>query len=71
MCGYVSARFLVGVFVTLSAAYFVPAYGYLAWWRGNPFLRNKLIHENGRLTLAGSLFYFDHFLGCVPIGVQL
>jgi hypothetical protein len=28
-----------------------------------------VIHENGRLTLLGSLFYFDHFLGCAPMAV--
>jgi hypothetical protein len=28
-----------------------------------------VIHENGRLALLGSLFYFDHFLGCAPMVV--
>ena len=67
--GYVPVRLLAGVLVCLPAAYFVLAYGYLAWWRGSPFLWNTVIHENGRLTLVGSLFYFDHFLGCAPMVV--
>jgi hypothetical protein len=43
------------------------AYAYLAFWHRTPLLWNILIHENGRLTLGDSIFYFDHFLGCVPM----
>jgi len=47
--------------------YFVISYAYLALWHRKLFLWDTVIHENGRLTLLGSLFYFDHFLGCVPM----
>ncbi|NOT48116.1 MAG: hypothetical protein HOP17_10265, partial [Acidobacteria bacterium] len=47
--------------------YFAISYCYLAWWHGEIFLWNTLIHENGRLTLSGSLFYFDHFIACLPM----
>jgi len=30
-------------------------------------LFTTIIHENGRLTLLGSLFFFDHFLACLPM----
>jgi hypothetical protein len=51
------------------AAYAVLAYGYLAWWHGTVSLFNVIVHENGRLTLADSVLYFDHFLGSVPMVV--
>lgn len=51
----------------VPTAYFLISYGYLAWWHKKAFLWHTLIHENGRLTLLGSMFYFDHFLACVPM----
>jgi hypothetical protein len=47
--------------------YFSVSYFYLAYWHNKYFLFNMLTHENGRLTLLNSLFYFDHFIACVPM----
>jgi hypothetical protein len=47
--------------------YFVISYSYLASWHNKLFLWNSVIHENGRLTLLESLYYFDHFVGVVPM----
>jgi hypothetical protein len=58
---------LAGVLAAVPCLYVALAYGYLSYWHGRAWLWNTLIHENGRLTLAGSLFYFDHFLGCAPM----
>ena len=58
---------LLAILLSLPALYFVLSYAYLVCWHRRLFLWNTVIHENGRLTLAGSLFYFDHFLGCVPM----
>jgi hypothetical protein len=57
---------LVIILLTIPITYFVISYIYLVWWHNKIFLWNVLIHENGRLTLLGSLFYFDHFVACVP-----
>jgi hypothetical protein len=57
---------LVITLLALPITYFMISYGYLAWWHHKIFLWNVMIHENGRLTLLGSLFYFDHFVACVP-----
>jgi hypothetical protein len=51
----------------LPTGYFLVAYLYLAWWHGKVWLFDTLVHENGRLTLLGSLFFFDHFLACLPM----
>lgn len=66
MFPYLQLRFLVSMLLALPITYFVVSYAYLAWWHKKAFLWNTPIHENGRLTMAGSLFYFDHFIGCVP-----
>lgn len=58
---------LIMVFLSLPIAYFAMSYAYLAWWHNKALLWNTLIHENGRLTLSESLFYFDHFVACVPM----
>jgi hypothetical protein len=62
-----TVRRLIGVLLAAPALYGLAAYTYLACWHGKPWLFSTLIHENGRLTLTGSLFYFDHFLACVPM----
>ncbi len=64
---YWRAHLLASLLLALPAAYFVIAYIYLAWWHNQVFLWNTLVHENGRLTLAGTIFYFDHFLGAAPM----
>jgi len=58
---------LVMICLSVPAIYFIASYTYLAWWHNNGFLFNTLIHENGRLTLLESLFYFDHFIAVVPM----
>jgi len=47
--------------------YFVLAYAYLVRWHGKLWLMNTIVHENGRLTLLESLFYFDHFVSHIPM----
>ncbi|MGH9769656.1 MAG: hypothetical protein ACREAB_19700, partial [Blastocatellia bacterium] len=64
---YLHLRLLACALLALPITYFVIAYLYLGSWHRQTLLWNTLVHENGRLTLAGSLFYFDHFLGCVPM----
>lgn len=63
----VRTRVLVGLLASFPGAYALISYAYLAHWHGNEWLWKTVIHENGRLTLLGSLFYFDHFLGCAPM----
>ena len=58
---------LITMLLSVPLAYLVSAYGYLAWWHKRPWLFNVIIHENGRLTLLGSVLYFDHFVACVPM----
>ena len=64
---YLHLRHLITVLLALPVTYFAISYCYLAWWHNEIFLWNTLIHENGRLTLSGSMFYFDHFIACVPM----
>jgi hypothetical protein len=65
-----SLRVLLGVLVGVPGLYFLVSYCYLAIWHGKLWLWDTLVHENGRLTLGGSLFYFDHFLGCSPMAAM-
>ncbi len=58
---------LIGVLFGVPSAYVLISYGYLAWWHKKLWLFNTVVHENGRLTLVGSLFYFDHFVSHVPM----
>ena len=58
---------LMTTLLSLPLLYLLVAYGYLMWWHGRPWLLRTIIHENGRLTLLGSVFYFDHFVACVPM----
>ena len=53
--------------LSAPAAYLLAAYVYVARWHRTPWLLNTVIHENGRLTLLGSVLYFDHFVACVPM----
>jgi hypothetical protein len=55
------------VLIGVPALYVLVSYAYLARWHGRVTLWNTIVHENGRLSLLGSLLYFDHFLGCVPM----
>lgn len=64
---YLHLSVLVPFLLAFPVTYFVISYTYLAWWHKEVFLWDTVIHENGRLTLAGSLFYFDHFVACVPM----
>jgi hypothetical protein len=60
---------LVAVLLSLPSAYMMAAYSYLAWWHHRSWLLDTVVHENGRLTLLGSMLYFDHFVGCVPMAI--
>jgi hypothetical protein len=64
---YMQCSTLISLLLALPVSYFTLSYIYVAWYHKEPYLWNTLIHENGRLTLAGSLFYFDHFVACVPM----
>lgn len=57
----------VAILLAIPAAYFLVSYIYVALWHRKAFLAFTIIHENGRLTLARSMLYFDHFIGCVPM----
>ena len=58
---------LVIILLALPVLYLGISYAYLAVWHGKLLLFKTVIHENGRHTLLGSLFYFDHFVACVPM----
>lgn len=47
-------------------AVLVFAFGWLALAFGTVALWNRVVHENGRYTLAETTFYFSHFLREVP-----
>ena len=51
----------------VPVVYFIASYYYLARWHRKCWLFNTAVHENGRLTLLGSLFYFDHFVSHIPM----
>ncbi len=58
---------LVAILLGLPMLYLAVSYGYLVRWHRKAWLLRTIIHENGRLTLLGSVFYFDHFVACVPM----
>lgn len=57
----------MAILISLPLVYVLTSYAYLAYWHGRPYLLNTIVHENGRLTLLGSVFYFDHFVAHVPM----
>jgi hypothetical protein len=57
----------IAVLLSLPTGYFLISYAYLVYWHRTLWLWHTIIHENGRLTLLGSMFYFDHFVACVPM----
>ena len=63
----IRAPILVAALLSLPLTYFLISYIFVAVWHRKPLLWNIVIHENGRLNLARSLFYFDHSLACVPM----
>ena len=64
---YVLLPWLAVTLFVLPILYFALSYIYLALWHHKYFLFGTLVHENGRLTLFDSLFYFDHFVACIPM----
>ena len=63
----VHSQRLIAILISSPLVYMLISYAYLAWWHGRPYLLNTIVHENGRLTLLGSVFYFDHFVAHVPM----
>ena len=59
-------RFGLAVCFGLPTAVIAGSYLWLAVERGTPFLWNVVVHESGRYTLGGTVFYFGHFLREVP-----
>ncbi|MBS1266154.1 MAG: hypothetical protein MAG795_00119 [Candidatus Woesearchaeota archaeon] len=53
--------------VLIALVVFIISYGYLAFYHSQPFLFNKVVHEDGKLTLLETIFTFDHFLGQLPM----
>lgn len=43
------------------------SYLYLAWYHATLNLFTTIVHEGGKITLFGSMFYASHFLGHVPV----
>jgi hypothetical protein len=58
---------LATILLCIPSAYFVFSYCYLISWHRKSSLWDVIVHENGRLTLLGSLFHFDHFVACIPM----
>lgn len=52
--------------LAVPAAVLTASYAWLALDHGTPALWNVVVHESGRYTLAGTVFYFAHFLREVP-----
>ena len=52
------------------AAYLI-SYLYLAYYHGNIFIFNTIVHEGGVYSLLETTFYFSHFLGHLPILTML
>ena len=53
--------------ISIPIVYLAMAYAYLALWHSRLSLFTTIIHENGRLSFLGSLFFFDHFVACLPM----
>lgn len=62
----VSGRLLLAVCFGLPALAFGLSYVWLAVANGRWNLWPVIVHESGRYTLAGTVFYFSHFLREVP-----
>lgn len=60
---------LVGAGV--PAAVLLIAYFWMALDRGAPDLSGVIVHESGKYTLAGTIFYFSHFLREIPTDVAM
>lgn len=56
---------------TIPLITFTLSYLYLAFYHRQAWLGPVIIHENGRLTLWQSIFYYEHFLAQVPQDIVL
>jgi hypothetical protein len=59
------------VLFAVPGAVLVAAYGWLALDHGRLALWSTQVHENGRLSLGQTVFYFGHFMREVPVDVAL
>lgn len=50
---------------------YILSYLYLAWYHGEIFIFNTIVHEGGTYTLLLDIFYASHFLGHVPVHTML
>ncbi|MDY0040986.1 MAG: hypothetical protein RBS57_11810, partial [Desulforhabdus sp.] len=57
---------LCSLLVIPIAVYFI-SYTYLAFYHGQVFIFNTIVHEGGIYTLLQDTFYASHFLGHVPV----
>jgi hypothetical protein len=63
----VNAPAAMGLLAGIPAATLLGAYGWLALDHGTPAVFAVVVHENGRLTLAETIFYWRHALREVPL----
>lgn len=55
----------------IPAAVILIAYFWMAFDRGALDLSRVVVHESGKYTLAGTIFYFSHFLREIPTDVAM
>ena len=57
--------------VLLAALVMVTSYAWLAIAHGTFWLGDVVVHENGRLTLGGTVGYFEHFIREWPVDILI
>ncbi|MFC1667482.1 hypothetical protein ACFL0P_06465 [Candidatus Omnitrophota bacterium] len=53
--------------IFLPLVTYIISYFYLAYYHGNFFIFNTIVHEGGKYTLLQTMFYASHFLGHIPV----
>jgi hypothetical protein len=58
-----------GVLISTAAVAIGLSYLWLAWDRGTGWVWSAIVHEDGRRTLAGTVWFPRHFLREIPVAV--
>jgi hypothetical protein len=66
-----NAKLNLKLLLALPIATYICSYLYLVHYHGRLFIFTTIVHEGGKLTLLGTMFYASHFLGHLPVHTVL
>jgi len=67
----INAKVDLRLLIIFPVLTYIISYLYLAYYHGEIFIFNTIVHEGGRYTLLLVMFYASHFLGHIPLYTML